>query len=867
MLKIAVASEEKPSESGSKPLIYAYAIVGSMTPRLPPMKGRLGWLLLLFVGSGCAALIYEIVWLQLLQLVIGSSAVSLGVLLGSFMGGMGLGSLLLPRLISPRTHPLRVYAGIELSLGLMGLLVLAGLPKLVPLYTAWAGHGLSTVLLRGAVSAVCLLPPTILMGATLPAVARFVDSTPNGIGWLGFFYGGNIAGAVVGCLLAGFYLLRVHDMPTATFVAAGINGTVAVLAFALARRSEVWPPPAPSPAGAFGSPAESAGTLSSPAAPTSLSAPLFSGRAVYLAIFFSGLCAMGSEVIWTRLLSLLLGGTVYAFSIILAVFLAGLGVGSGAGAALARFTRRPTEWLGGCQLLLTAAMAWSAVMLGRSLPYWPINPSLSQSPWFDFQLDVLRCLWTVFPAACLWGASFPLALAAVASSQPDLGRVTGAVSAANTAGAIVGALGASLLLIGWIGTQHGQQALILLAGISAGLMLAFPGQADELGGVRSRSGVWRWAGVVGLAVGMACLVPPVPWKLIAYGRFVPNWFGKASLLYVGEGMNASVAVSEMKDGVRNFHVSGKVEASTGADDMRLQRMLGHLPALLHPKPRSVLIVGCGAGVTAGTFVTHPDVQRIVICEIEPLIPQVISQYFAWENHQVMNDPRVQVVYDDARHFILTTHDKFDIITSDPIHPWVKGAATLYTREYFELCRHHLNPGGIVTQWVPLYESTLAAVKSEIGTFFAAFPHGTLWGNESIGEGYDLVVLGQTEPGLIRVDALQARLDQKEHFPEALSLLNVGFRSVVDLLGTYAGRAEDLGPWLRDAQLNQDCNLRLQYLAGLGLNENQSSHIYEELLSYRRFSKDLFVVSAQREEALRRKMGLAQEPARLTPTHP
>ena len=153
--------------------------------------------------------------------------------------------------------------------------------------------------------------------------------------------------------------------------------------------------------------------------------------------------------------------------------------------------------------------------------------------------------------------------------------------------------------------------------------------------------------------------------------------------------------------MRNFHVSGKVEASSEPQDMRLQRMLGHIPALLHPKPRSVLVVGCGAGVTAGSFVLYPEVERIVICEIEPLIPPIAADYFGPENYNVLDDPRVEVVYDDARHYILTTNEKFDIITSDPIHPWVKGSATLYSKEYFEMCRRHLNPGGVITQWVPL----------------------------------------------------------------------------------------------------------------------------------------------------------------------
>jgi spermidine synthase len=361
-------------------------------------------LLVLFVGSGCAALIYEVVWLQLLQLVIGSTAVSLGVLLGTFMGGMCLGSLLLPRLVSGQRHPLRVYALLELGIGAFGLVVLFGMPYVELVYARFAGHGPPGILLRGAVAAVCLLPPTLLMGATLPAISRWVDTSPEGVSWLGFFYGGNIAGAVFGCLLAGFYLLRVYDMATATYVAFALNVTVAAIALALAAspaRYDVQVDPATKRRAG-----RAAGTW-----------------AVYLAIALSGMSALGAEVVWTRLLSLLLGGTVYTFSLILAVFLIGLGIGSSLGALLARRPASARVALGTCQWLLTAAIAWTAVMISESLPYWPIFPGLSPSPWYTLQLDLVRCLWAVLPPACLWGASFPLALAAVASRGQDPGRL------------------------------------------------------------------------------------------------------------------------------------------------------------------------------------------------------------------------------------------------------------------------------------------------------------------------------------------------------------------------------------------------------------------------------------------------------------
>ncbi|MFI5107146.1 MAG: hypothetical protein ACHP79_19650, partial [Terriglobales bacterium] len=193
-------------------------------------------LLLLFAGSGCSALIYEIVWYQLLQLVIGSSAVSLGVLLATFMGGLCLGSLLLPRLKLGGQHPLRVYGKLELGIAACGILVLFLMPLVDSVYTSAVGHGMPAILLRALVSGLCLLPPTFLMGASLPAASRWIKASPEGVGMLGMLYGANTVGAVVGCLLAGFYLLRVFDMATATFVAAAINVTVGLVSFSLAKR-------------------------------------------------------------------------------------------------------------------------------------------------------------------------------------------------------------------------------------------------------------------------------------------------------------------------------------------------------------------------------------------------------------------------------------------------------------------------------------------------------------------------------------------------------------------------------------------------------------------------------------------------------
>jgi spermidine synthase len=816
---------------------------------IQPVSNRfLPLVLLLFIGSGCSALIYEIIWFQLLQLVIGSSAVSLGVLLGTYMGGMCLGSIVLPRVVSRRRHPLRVYALLELGIGIIGVAVLFGIPYINQIYTAHAAHGFSGILLRGAVCAMCLLPPTLLMGATLPAISRWIEMTPKGVSWLGFFYGGNIAGAVFGCLLAGFFLLRVYDITTATYVAASINLTVALLGIGVSSLAKYH-------------------LLDDQQAQCDV-IKVSSSWPVYMTIGLSGLCALGAEVIWTRLLSLMLGATVYTFSIILAVFLVGLGIGSSIGSVISRYTLRPRFALGCCQMLLVAAISWTAYMLSRSLPYWPIDPSLSNNPWYNFQLDLMRCIWAILPAACLWGASFPLALASVAVQGRDPGRLVGGIYAANTVGAIIGAIGFSMIAIPLIGTQNSQRLIIGLSTVS-GLLMLIPSLwilwKNMLIGRATKNYpviftclrlLWVFSMTIvflTISVTLILTVSGVPWGLVAYGRNLPTMMEDSETLYIGEGMNASIAVTELNDGVRCFHVSGKVVASTDPLDMRLQLMLGHIPALFHPKPRSVLVVGCGAAVTAGSFVHHPDVERIVICEIEPLIPQVVKEYFGKENNDVLDDPRVEMVIDDARHFILTTREKFDIITSDPIHPWVKGAASLYTQEYFELCKQKLNPGGIVTQWVPLYESNSDAVKSEIATFFEVFPYGTIWSNDSEGEGYDIIILGQAESTKIDVEKLRERLDSGDYSQVRQSLREIEFNSAISLLATYAGRRRDLTEWLKDAEINRDRNMRLQYLAGMGLNSFQSEKIFDEIVSYRIFPEDLFIASEQDKKALRQAM--------------
>ena len=417
-------------------------------------------LLLLSAGSGVAALIYEVVWFQLLELVIGSTAVSLGVVLATFMGGMCLGSLILPRFVSAKRRPLRVYAAIEIGIGVLGILVLLVMPFVGGVYTAWTGYGLRGFLLRGVVAAACLVPPTLLMGSTLPALARRVEAA-GGVSWLGLLYGSNIAGAVFGCLLSGFYLLRVYDVATATYVAAAINAAVAGIALMVV------------------------------GVPISEGRPGGRPRTRRSALLRT----------WSTWLLLCRGFALLRVK--------RSGRGSSDCCSALRFTRFPSSWRSfspasgsaaasaHCSAASSLALGWRWGGASCSLPAqslgprtaWPhrsltgpINPSISPDIWFNFQLDLDRAFWALLPPTLLWGASFPLALAAAAPKR-DNARLFAGVYAANTLGAIAGALGASLLLVAWLGSQRTEQVLIAIS-LAAALLLLLPRQGPLFSSAR-----------------------------------------------------------------------------------------------------------------------------------------------------------------------------------------------------------------------------------------------------------------------------------------------------------------------------------------------------------------------------------------------
>lgn len=759
------------------------------------------WISILFVGSGCAALIYEIVWFQLLRLTIGSSSLSVGITVATFMGGMCIGSWGFHRLVRDKWHPLLIYLVLELGIAFCAILNLLAIPQIAHLYFDLAGYGPGGIAMRSIVAAIFLLPPTILMGATLPAVARWVSGNPRGAVSLGFFYSANIFGAVIGTFLAGFVLLRLFDTRIATSFAVALNLVVSATAWFLTQRDAGYRPGEKITA-AFGS------------------------ARFYWVVALSGFGALAAQVVWTRQLALFFGSTVYSFSIILITFLMGLGIGS----VVCTRLLDSGKWAAGKLLFLSQAGLIPAILwasyAGTNLIHLidPLEANIIVSgevpSWTQKCIsDLIRAFCILFPATFLWGATFPAALASTAEndSQPD--RYVGGLYAANTAGAVLGALVVTVLIIPTLGTAMANNIAMLVT-LAAVVLLSVTG--DKFFNARIVSLL-----VFLLALAVVPVKPNDQIQLLGRLQFIWDRFQTEQ---IEEGINSTVGISSQDFNgqvVRQVHVSGKVVASNFHQDMLLQRQLGHMPALFHSDPKSVLIIGFGAGVTAGTFTQYDSIERIVIVEIEPRVPLLSGKYLAQENYDVLNDPRTEIIFDDGRHYLATTNEKFDIITTDPIHPYVKGAASLYTSEFYDLVLDRLNPGGLATQWIPFYETDKRAVKSQIATFVKSFPRTSIWNSQNRAVASDVTLMGHTGP----MEKTPDQISEGFSVPEIkASFQQLGIFSIDQVFKFYTGHEGDIAWWLEDAEINRDHNLRLEYLAGQALDVQNATQILGDMNS-------------------------------------
>jgi spermidine synthase len=734
--------------------------------------------------SGAAGLAYQILWTRQLTLVLGHTVAAVSTVLAAFMGGLGLGHLLAARSVDrlDRRALARLYAALEGGIAVLGLLLLALVRLPLP-----ASSGL-----RFAFGALAVLVPATLMGATLPALAALARPAPTRLGAAaGGLYAANTAGAVLGSLATALALLPWLGVRRSTVAAALLNLAAAGLAWWWAR----WAPPTPS--AARGAKKESAARLRP--------AEALPASAVLMVLALSGLGALADEVAWTRALILLIGPTAYAFAFIVASVIAGLAVGSALAARWADGLARPGRALGLVQL----AAAASSVALVGVLGHLPMRAAALVRAHADdmgrlMALQFASVFLLLLAPSALFGAAFPLAVRILGQDRGRAGEALGRAGAANTAGAIAGALLAGFVALPALGLRRSLLAAAATHAL-AGLVAFVPARQ---GGAR-----WLAAAAVTLAAWAAPRVAP-PWDaaLLAGGPYKYALYASAEemeeelrsgeLVFYRDGSAATVSVKRL-GGSLSLSVDGKVDATNTAD-MLTQRLLAHLPLLLHGAPQEVLVIGLGSGVTAGSALTHP-VRSVEVVEISREVVEA-ARLFRRANRNALEDARLRVVVGDGRHHLQTASHAYDVIISEPSNPWMAGVANLFSRDFFALGRSRLAPGGLFCQWAHAYNMSPRDLRVVAGSFTDVFPAAALF---VVNEGDVLLVGARDAFPAPAPEALGARLARAE---VQADLAEVGVRTPFGLAILHALSGEALRAWAADAPRHTDDRPVLEFSA-------------------------------------------------------
>lgn len=784
------------------------------------------WLFLLaYTCSGVAGLVYEVAWTRLLSLHIGHTTAAASAVVAAFMGGLASGAAaggaLATRL--SRRHSLIVYAALEIFVGAAAVVLPWELAGLTPIL-AWAYADGAPGLLFPAVRLLACLAlvfvPAAALGATFPLAIRWFAGDPlRAARSSSLLYAANTTGASIGALLAGFVLIPRLGIAatTRTGLAAGAIAAMCVLAIVLIDRragDEARGSGADAPAGTRASARPGKSKIAREEAPAHVVPAWLAGVALAL----SGFASLAQEIVWTRILSLVLGPTIYAFSATLAAVIAGVALGSSAGTAIVARTRRPAVWLTFTLVAGAVATCATSWLAGGYIPR-SIAQEMAASPGaFDRSLlrGILIALALLVPTAACLGAAFPLALAiANDPSKPAAGRF-GTIYAVNTVGAVLGSLAAGFALIPWLGLQHTLTvvAIFLVAAALAVARYGLPGGRARTFGIATATA----------AAVLAVFSPPWNRELLAsgaylYAPFVPRdldlepLLEAGTLLYYEEGAGATISVKRLT-GTTTLAVDGKVDASNRSD-MVTQKLIAHLPLLLHERPEQVAIIGLGSGVTAGAALRHP-VSRVDVIEISPEVVEA-SRFFEEENQHALADPRTHLIAGDGRSHLLLSNRRYDVIVSEPSNPWIAGVASLFTREFFLAARDRLAPGGLICQWANAYTISDADLRTIVATFTSVFPQATVW---LVGTDDVLLVAG-ADPD----EDIEARLGNiNRHWTRtgvAEDLASISANGPFALLSLFAGGPAELARYGHGAPILTDDRISLEFSAPLELHRQST----------------------------------------------
>ena len=769
---------------------------------------RLAFLAAAF-ASGCGALLNQVLWSRVLSLAFGSTMEAVAAVTATFMGGLALGGAFGPRFVrgaGPRTAS-TLYVRIETGLAIFAM-VLAFLLPLLEEVRASAGAFVAWSLAFAA-----LLAPTTLMGATLVmqthALSASGDTRASRVG--GWLFAANTFGAVVACYVSVLFLIPAFGVRRTIFVAAACHAMAALGALRFTPPEGAF---RQAPTEPFESPGEASrerrndrGKRRSDSSDAALDPrgiwPVLAG------LLIAGFCGLANEVAWTRAFVLIVGPTVHAFAFVLGAIVLGLATGALASASL--LVRLPNP--GFLFVGLQAGVSIASALVARSIADLPLRYGedvrrLLDNPEALLQLQAMRAIALLAPVAALSGALFPVGLRLL-SNRHTPAEAVGIASAVNTAGAIAGSLLAGFVALPAIGLDKTLAVIIALSGSAALLVAA------------TRQGMTRIAGVVlaGIAVACAFVTRPFDKELFAGGVYkysaydpflaVEDVLRRGELVFYEEGRIASVSVKRIGSS-HALAVDGKVDATSGGD-MLTQRLLAHVPFAIANQPKTALVIGLGSGVTAHAAATHaPD--AVTAVEISPEVVTAAERFFADVNGGVLKDPRVRLVTGDARQHVLSTRERYDVVISEPSNPWMAGVSALFTREFFEMVKARLSPGGVFCQWGHLYNMSERDLKTLLATFTDVFPNARVF---VISEADILIVGGAVTPVMTA--------ERLERFPEAarVDLERSGLRPVA--LRFIPSRAlAEISSWLDDAKRHTDDAPILDFRAPLSLHAQTAS---------------------------------------------
>ena len=757
----------------------------------------------LFFLSGAFALIYEVSWVRAMSLQFGSTTLAVSTVVTLFMGGLALGAWIAGKMADRFSNPLARYGLIEIVLAIYALVTPVLFRWIFPIFDQLGANVSSSLwgisLLRFLIAAILLLPPTILMGATLPVLSRFyVLRHGEGARGAGLLYGINTVGAVAGTLTVGFLLLPAIGL-LRTVVYTGIgNLALGCIALIVGRRvARDREPPT-----TISLPAEAAGT--------DIEFPADTDRVVLLAVAFTGFAALVCQVAWTRVMALVLGASIYAFAVVLSTFLAGLGAGAVVVAAVLRAapSRARVVFYG---LALSAAAA-----LGLTFALFQHLPEVFRSLYWSWNLEAHSgtVLWVQFLLAgavmllpsVLMGGLFPAALRVFVRDPGQTGRRVGDLYAGNTVGTILGAFAAGFVLIPLVGVRGSLLIAAATQCLGAALMVYSPGK-------RERAVVLSGAAVT-VALLLLLLTPPWHRKLMTsamyrYANAYTNSGGRGlettlaeqeQLLFYRDGLTATVTViRDLASTHRSLYIAtnGKIDGSSHSD-MSTQRLLAHIPVLFHPSPRDVCVIGMGTGSTAGSAALHPEVSNVAVVEIESAMVEG-ARHFGDHNHNVHSNEKVNIHITDGRLFLRLRPASFDVISSEPSNPWQAGSSDLFTVEFFELGARALREDGIFCQWVQIYGMSPENLKTIVRTFASVFPNSLLL--TTIPD-TDLLMVGFKGP--LRLDiSLAAERMQHSLISDDLSDERLGISTFYDLAARFRMDPSDIQSFVQQGPLHTD----------------------------------------------------------------